>query len=89
MHLVNVIISVIVLTIITTLAICVANVLFIFNFLGGFCSAIICLMAPAMLFIKIEDSKCKKYTVLVVAIITTLVGFTSVGLAIANLILEQ
>ena len=79
----------IVLSIITLLAIAVPNILFIFNFLGGFCAAIICLMAPAMLFIKIEDSKCKKYTVLVVAIITTLVGFTSVGLAIANLILVQ
>jgi hypothetical protein len=67
--------------VITFLAIVIPDIVAIFSFLGGFCAAIICLLAPALIFWKLEYSKVARVLVLVIAIILTGMGFSSVILS--------
>ena len=71
-------------TFITLCAIFVPDILFIFNFLGGFCCAIVIILAPATIYLKIQENKCKRVFVFTAACIFTLAGFASVGFSIAN-----
>jgi amino acid permease len=78
------VVTVMILAFITVCGIFIPNILFVFNFLGGFCGAIICLIAPAMIYYKMPLSFGRRVTVLIGASIFTLFGFISVALSIIN-----
>ena len=67
---------------ITILALVLPDVIKVFSFCGGFSSAIICILVPAMIYIKIERNSMKKIMVMSSAIVLTGIGFASVGLSL-------
>lgn len=69
------VVSFVVLGSITVLAIMCPDLLFILNFLGGFCCAIIVLMAPAVIYVKISENKKKIVLLLIGACFFTFAGF--------------
>jgi amino acid permease len=83
----HVVVTLMILTFITICGIFVPNILFVFNFLGGFCSPVICLIAPALIYYRMPASYYQRITVLIGSIVCTLFGFTSVALSIINIII--
>lgn len=67
---------------ITILALILPDVLKVFSFCGGFCSAIICILTPAMIYIKMTPNLMRKILIASLAIVLTGIGFTSVGLSL-------
>jgi amino acid permease len=84
-NIVNTVTTLCILVFITLFAIFLPNILFVFNFLGGFCAAIICLAVPAIIYFGLPMRFGLRLAVLIGAIFFTLCGFVSVGMAIANL----
>ena len=67
---------------ITILALVLPDVIKVFSFCGGFSSAIICILVPAMIYIKINTNTMKKIIVMSSAIVLVGIGFASVGLSL-------
>jgi len=74
---------------ITLFGIFIPDILFMFNFLGGFCAACICFMAPALILLKTESRTRYALPVFIIATLLTALGFTAVGISVNRLIYDD